>query len=166
MQVVQLFIVFFFFFRNESDYISLLERFVMKDEEHKKRKPNGFRHDDESLNHFAMTSRILSGPQHYEWMRANFPGIFPSLSTLDEKINKYHGSNKTISEGEINLEPLLNYIESNKLKRIVLVAADATATAENLENQVLLLSEYLHTGRTISSQLKTAKRACEQSLQN
>lgn len=103
--------------------ISLLEIFFIKDEEHKERQPYKLCHDDESLNHFAITSRFLSGPQHYNWMRADFQGTFLSLSILDEKINQYHGSTKTIVEGKINLDPLLNYIESNKLKRIVLAAS-------------------------------------------
>ncbi len=123
----------FFFFRIPVHQISLLTRMNMKFEVNKNRHPNGYRHEDEVLNKFAMTSRILSGRQHYEWMCANFPGIFPSISTIEEKINRYSDYDKNSKEGDINIETLSNYLDSNKLPRVVLLAADATATVGRRE---------------------------------
>lgn len=105
----------------------------MKFEVNKNWHPNGYRHEDEVLNKFAMTSRILSGRQHYEWMCANFPGIFPSLSTIEDKINRYSDYDKHSKEGDINVETLSNYLDFSKLPRFVLIAADATATVGRRE---------------------------------
>jgi len=105
----------------------MLERINSQHELNKEREPNGYRYNDETLIKYLMSSRIQSGKRHYEWSHANFPGVYPALSVIDEKINQYYGCNESPLEGELIINPLVNYIKSKNLAPIVLIAADGTA---------------------------------------
>lgn len=86
------------------------------------RSEGGYRYDDDIKN-FAAYFRMLAGPLAYNTIQRNLVCALPSLSTTNRYI---YSSNKTITEGVLRCEELLNYLNDRKLPMWVALSEDAT----------------------------------------
>ena len=66
---------------------------------------NNFRYTDKIKN-FGICLYILGGKQSYEFIRLNLPGSLPSLSTVNDLINK---SNATLTEAAFKFDSLRQF---------------------------------------------------------
>lgn len=88
-----------------------------------KRDPRGYRHTDDSINHFAMSTLLLGGTRNYEITHANSGGGMPSTKTVRRKLAQF---DQSAEEGARNVRLLKDYLDSNNYPPIVCLSTDAT----------------------------------------
>lgn len=74
---------------------------------------------------------LLGGPSVYNDMKCNFPGAFPSISTIQKKLSTEYSLRRR--EGEINAENLKQYFLAKGYSLQIAVAEDATAIISKRE---------------------------------
>lgn len=99
-----------------------LNRLLATADQNACRSEGGYRYDDDIKN-FAAYFRMLAGPLAYNTIQRNLVCALPSLSTTNRYI---YSSNKTITEGVLRCEELLNYLKDRKLEMCVALSEDAT----------------------------------------
>jgi hypothetical protein len=55
----------------------------------KEKQKNGFIYSDDVLNTFCMLAFLTGGRRFYEIQSANFPGVYPSVRTIQTHLKKY-----------------------------------------------------------------------------
>jgi len=94
------------------------------------RKPNGFRHDDEVIEHFAVVCFILGGPRMYEILCSNSEGSLPNARTVQRTLNDCA---VPADSDDVHVALLKNYLTDNRLPMVVALAEDATAVIAKRE---------------------------------
>ena len=101
---------------------SLLTRMMRQAVKQFGKKPKGLRHDDVVLEHFCINVWILGGRRIYEIFYSNFVGIFPSPSTIQDRLRTFD----LPSQDGINFSAVVEYLKTNNAPPIVVLSADAT----------------------------------------
>jgi hypothetical protein len=89
-----------------------------------KKKPRGRRHNDKTINQFAMNALIMGGAKWYDVLSSNSGGALPSRRTVGKHIKMYDVS---VNEGEVNAKLLLQVLTQHNLPFRVSLAEDATS---------------------------------------
>ncbi len=89
-----------------------------------KKKPRGRRHNEKTINQFAMNALIMGGGKWYDVLSSNSGGALPSRRTVDKHIKMYDLS---VNEGEVNAKLLLQVLTQHNLPFRVSLAEDATS---------------------------------------
>lgn len=106
--------------QNRTHYF--LNRLLATADQNACRSEGGYRYDADIKN-FAVYFRMLAGPLAYNTIQKNLVCALPSLSTTNRFIQN---STKTITEGVLRSEELLNYLNDRKLPLCVALSEDAT----------------------------------------
>jgi hypothetical protein len=77
------------------------------------KKTKGLRHDDVVLEHFCINVWILGGRRIYEIFHSNFIGIFPSPSTIQDRLRTFD----LPSQDGINFSAVVEYLKTNNARR-------------------------------------------------
>lgn len=70
----------------------MFQRVVNSGKVNSRRDPRGYRHTDESINHFAMTILLLGGSRNYEITHANSGAGMPSAKTVRRMLAQFDQS--------------------------------------------------------------------------
>ena len=89
-----------------------------------KKKPRERRHNEKTINQFAMNALIMGGGKCYAVLSANSGDALPSRRTVDIHIKMYDVS---VNEGEVNAKLLLQVLKQHNLPFCVSLAEDATS---------------------------------------
>ncbi|KAK4009282.1 hypothetical protein OUZ56_018398 [Daphnia magna] len=108
----------------EAETISLLKRIMRQAVSQYSKNKKGRRYNDTVLLDFSLSLWIVGGPQTYEILYDNMPGVFPSPTVIRGKLEKY---NPSCVPGSIYLDTLLDIIKENNYPKKVLISEDATA---------------------------------------
>ena len=68
---------------------NLLKRIGEQRKAMKTKNKNEFRYTDAVLNTFCMLAFLTGGRRFYEIQIANFPGVYPSVRTIQTHLKKY-----------------------------------------------------------------------------
>lgn len=109
---------------------SLLKRMMQQSITQNGKSPNKIRHNDAVLEHFCLNVWILGGRRLYEIFYANFPGIFPSPTTIHQKLVKFDIS---VDEDCLNVSKVKEYLVSNGAPLIICLSEDATGVVGRVE---------------------------------
>ena len=90
----------------------------------KTKNKNEFRYTDAVLNTFCMLAFLTGGRRFYEIQSANFPGVYPSVRTIQTNLKKYDFS---VPQSTFNVKGLKQFLISNNLPLTVCMCEDATA---------------------------------------
>jgi hypothetical protein len=101
---------------------SLLTRMMRQAVKKFGKKPKWLRHDDVVLEHFCINVWILGGRRIYEIFYSNFIGIFPSSSTIQDRLRTFY----LRSQDGINFSAVVEYLKTNNTPSIVVLSVDAT----------------------------------------
>ncbi|KAK4012167.1 hypothetical protein OUZ56_021266 [Daphnia magna] len=88
---------------------SLLTRMMRQAVKQFGKKPKELRHDDVVLEHFCINVWILGGRRIYEIFHSNFIGIFPSPSTIQDRLRTFD----LPSQDGINFSAVVEYLKTN-----------------------------------------------------
>lgn len=132
----------------EAETISLLKRIMRQAVSQSSKNKKGQRYNDTVLLDFSLSLWIVGGPQTYEILYDNMPGVFPSPTVIRGKLEKYNpscvpgkrvqavitfnlpfqiNSLRMYFSGSIYLDTLLDIIKENNYPKKVLISEDATA---------------------------------------
>ena len=104
---------------------SLLNKMMAQSIKQQGKHPKKFQHSDPTLQHFSLNVWILIGGRKlYEIFNANFPEIFPSPTTIERRLQQF---DRSVDEGSLNIDVVLNYLTTNNLPFVVCLSEDATA---------------------------------------
>ncbi len=109
---------------------SLLQRMMDQAISQVGKQSRGMRYNDPVLEHFSLNVWILGGRRLYEIFYSNFKGVFPSPTTIQEKLNRFH---IPLEEGVCNVHLVKEYLVNNGAPLVVGLSEDATGVVGRRE---------------------------------
>jgi len=114
----------------EESSQSLLKRMMNQAIKQAGKKSKGIRHDDPVLEHFCLNVYILGGRRLYEVFNSNMPTVFPSPSTIHQRLLRFDLS---LNEGSLNIAAVKDYLITNNAPLTVCLSEDATGVVGRVE---------------------------------